>query len=414
MIKKKELDIKSLVRDSLKSAVKQHGLVKETEEPKKSQRPSFNALDYVPALRINGQTFAKGQLQSPSDLLLRSLFDKFLVPGNIKETLKKIFQVLESDYKDYGSIQESFSALTIISLMLHVAEQEPKVSGHLFETILAGLVGGVTVGREGKTIDIVYKVNNIDFSISAKSVERKVGFEFKQGLKGLIETIKEKPINYFFVLKSEDGWEFFESVIDKNSFSEEGGGLLVFSPKTKSNYKEGYLTYYESLLLTYFSNTSDDNKKKIIATWNSQSSKNIDNFFEFTNRFAPLTEQKNIIKETRQGFEFKKIINYEDFKQKSKLVGTLIPDKQKTILAYNNMMKFYKEQFEILLDPIHVSMFYLNQFLINRNLEDLKESKREAEIYVNNSSNILELKEGLNDMTEEAKIVMEILKRMEG
>ncbi len=193
MIKKKELDIKSMVADGLNKAYKQHGLLNEKEETKSV----YDTLPTIPLKSI--ELGKKGSFDSEQ---LDYVFNAISGLGASSRTLENVNQIIAGINKAIGfrekklkgtdlglgiseedpsldkiDVTKLASSIYLIKFLdLIVSQQRPQAAGYIFESFVARMIGGSVVAT-GTPIQDVY-------DSQGKYVSIKVLSEDADGVKG--------------------------------------------------------------------------------------------------------------------------------------------------------------------------------------------------------------------------------------
>jgi hypothetical protein len=236
MIKKKELDIKSMVADGLNKAYKQHGLLNEKEETKSV----YDTLPTIPLKSI--ELGKKGSFDSEQ---LDYVFNAISGLGASSRTLENVNQIIAGINKAIGfrekklkgtdlglgiseedpsldkiDVTKLASSIYLIKFLdLIVSQQRPQAAGYIFESFVARMIGGSVVAT-GTPIQDVY-------DSQGKYVSIKVLSEDADGVKGskigLAKGIAKKgEVHYFVALKSDatDPFKmsFYKFTITKDNY----------------------------------------------------------------------------------------------------------------------------------------------------------------------------------------------------
>jgi hypothetical protein len=425
---KKELDLKKITQQSFDKAFNQHGLKKSVlnEQETVSSKPQFNILDYVPALKTTTKSLEQIQPKNLNEEILRNVFGKLIVENNFKQTIKNIENILLGKEKS-ADFSLKFNALAVLNAFAELPKQNPQVSGWLMEVMMAGLVDGYKVGQEGKAADIIQK-NGDEVSIKAPTPQADGRIQFKQGLKNLTDSIiKKGSIPYYFALlvNEPNGFkiEFTEIIFDKSSFSPEGFFSKGFNPDTNDMKKN----HWADLFNIFFADQPEKAEVIIQSFFKDQRTNDAEKFFDFIKRSDEIKVEptEKIKKENKIISEaaYQKSFALQKFRQiAGQPIATLFVSQENILKQYSGVLEELKKDFEDLLAPAHYSMFYLNDFLLNKKYDSIVQSRNNSEKFVSQvnekqgklkAMSIAERTSESLNLTDEAAIVMEMLQRME-
>ena len=237
MIKKKEIDLRSLTINSVNEAFKQHGLLSEAELIKTT------AYKTLPVAQL--KSLKIGQADTPEaqniDKVIKALI------GSSPQSLDSLSQTISSINNAIGvqemksksgetsfGVEEAGGKQTDLSKLaasiyltnffnLVLLEQNPQAAGRIFETFVARLIGGSLPPEAGVAPiqDVIDGENNY---ISIKALQNTT--EKLQGSKlGLAKgIIKNDKVHYLIVIKSGKNpvfkLSFYKFFVDKNNYFE--------------------------------------------------------------------------------------------------------------------------------------------------------------------------------------------------
>lgn len=436
MIKKKDIDLRSLTEKAVLKTYFENKIIQKKIINEQENQIEFDINDLIPKLEITTNIYTNNNKPTYNELQYKELFEKFC--GNDLETAyikinnalgiyidessvklkSSTFKVTPSQ-KDQSTLSKAdqFASLGIYKTLIHIFDQEPTSAGTFFESFIAGLANKYRIGQFGGAEDIE-GLGSLKLIVPSGSP---VKSSFKNTVNHLLNN---KDLNFLITLRDVSTSDITN--IGSFKFTLNLKNFIIFLSIT-SDYKNSINDknseqFYSIFFNHYYGESDGPTKLQDFKNKNPQININIETLFSYLKnnqveenlREATKSSPGQYMIGAAANLVFTAASNAELFNYKF-LGGTSISKKNIEVL-FARCSSQLNSDLENLLKPLFTAYLQTNRYISTNDMSFIRSADANAKIFSSNVSALEKTKvtESVLNLTEEAAIVMEMLKRMEG